>query len=1505
MTALALSRDSKFVGVGHAQGHIALYDLAKPSSPARQVTPTTAQAVASGRREGHLLGSKIIKLSFLGARHTAIVSADNKGLSFFHSLGKIFGISSDDTLRIFGRYPDHAAGEEADDRQTTILDMAPLPLGDEPHISDGYMFTAVAVPNKVVLCGIKPTARTWWRKKGSGTQHKQHASRQATLENIVDGVPEEIAETHAATEAVAFAALAWRPASFDGNNTPTLALAIGREVSLLEIRSISRQVAGKPPREDVKLQESTVYEHDEAVLAIRWLTKDLLVLVTKSAFSIFDTVAWAVADEQTEPAPLQVLRVHRWLPTTVMSSGTSEGYQRTGKFLSSSISVAAGKTFLLVSRYCADEDVDSSDNLCCSQGPRSLRLGSLLSWADHILALVVAGDFLSAIVLGTGYYLGTTGGLAFGLSREASQRQTVVGARLRELMRASANYAFSPDRFADMTHVSSDGRGVDRTAFFESIATVCAETSLALEDTTYLFSELYDLYAENGIEGMFVKQMEDLVIDGRMRRVPPEVIQKMVDYHTSRGESALAEQLVWHVDIDCLDLDQVLSICRAKGLFDALIYVVTHALNDFITPIVELESLMARVFENEAASSEEEEARLADCYKAFSYLSVTLLGRRYPNQEPIPDELANFAQSQLWEFLFRRSSDDLQTSERKRMQSSGIAEEMLARPFPILRLLLDFDAEALLDCFDIALEHEYLESEDLTVGRQHIIDCLIEMAAGASAELSIPIDIFVGRNVPKYPQFIRLVPSATRDILTRLATRGTEEDRDDRQLAVESLLSSEIAGGLKALLPLFEEAGFYQILQRAYRREGEWDRLAQMIVQDPDADELLFSELRGILHRVGRKRNMRDTITAALVENIANLVEIDVRQAASTLDAYDSTAHQGALDRLEERPAQQYSYLKCFFRNANEALDVSEPHLLVIDPAHLPAAALDKYINLMSVFEPSALLMNVEEDVAGLFDLDHIIAVAEHARIGDALLWGIDRQSGREAAMDKLDQVVAQESTALLQESAVEATATGVPCLRSALRFAVRLANEAPAEEVSQQWYRVLNALVRITHVSMRRIGEDSALDPIVRDLVEDCLASLIASESAQQVSFPSIFRRLVEGGGEAQFYKEVRSVIETMIGTYHLRTDEMAIANRLFDRDISTALHSLARARKRGWRPANGSATRCAGCRAPLFGKAAAWEARRAHGAGHSRAHNPRRSRSSSSVSVHGLQRRKSSAISLPSRPASPYLEGIPSPAIDKGKSPAREFYPVSANGSARGSSAGAVEGDRDDDGFFAQGYRLRGSAGAEQGSNADGPLDLFPPTPKPEDADGAYSPAAAPSVTPGGSPLLSRARASTGTGGSSSSFGAPLGSPLSPPPAGTSPRGFRQARSHSLVSARFAAGPGSPNAPRSGYGISLSRQPSASESATAHGNDVQGRGRGGFGESDEEDAGLVSPDGETWEGQQEEEEDEELLRHRLAIVVTRDGQAWHRLCAPRSLLEQRGGGPSNGKRMDVAAEM
>ncbi|PWY99436.1 hypothetical protein BCV70DRAFT_201004 [Testicularia cyperi] len=1132
VTALAFSSDHTFLGVGHASGHVFLYDLNNPSRAARHVPPVPLSSVKAGRKEGHLSGSAIVHIGFVGLRHTAIVTADNKGLAFYHALGKILGVSSNDTLRLLGKYPQYEHEDElglaSGRKRSAIYQLSPLPLGPRPHQADDTNFIAMITPTKMVLVGLKPSARTWYRKVNSeganesaGFDEKQPRppiSVELTSSSITQDPPQEQEQQIQRQGTLPSAGcLAWFPASTetDGKRTrqtnPILAFSFGRHLHLL--RLLVRKIERPDPNQSVRgatssKQVNTIVEEEidvveltgkqgieepAGIVGLQWFSPDLLLLVTRSGLALFDCRAGKVTERMDGGSASAVLSrtvEQRWYdsvlfqdaapqdtPVDHVESASKPLQPSRAWTVNHSVKVSKGRAFFLT----------GSD----------LVVGTLMSWADRLLQYVSRGDFLSAIELATTFYQSQALGSAVGLPSDAAERTRIVAEKVRDLMIASAEYAFAPERLTDSTHVTPDGRGVDRTELFEGLARVCAKACLALDDLNFLFDRLYDKYEDNGIESIFVGQMEAFIMSGELRTLPIPVVQRLVAFRRDRSEYDLAEQIIWHVDPRSLDLDQALSLCLDQRLYDALIYVYNSALEDYVSPIVELLQPLRRVLrvrrralaqqhspqmanghdfaneisivvandktrythlreaeggadsafsaayehdEEETSHVETETHDFYDAYKIFSYLSVILVGHQYPSQEPIAEErLSNKVKSTIYPFLFSGGSmiwppgpggklvlfgleDDSMDTDGNigsngpvtASSAVGTDEHGTDEPiYPYLRLLLEFDAEAFLDALDLAFEDPFLDDEEVVgkrISRQLIVGILLELARPArspsthfnnsdeppmstsngnttSMELrasSLPlmartfIQIFVARNAPKYPQFIRLSQPEVDYLLRALAlplpkdasgysnpkdtiafeeATAIESTREDRELAVEFLLSHYKPRFDEQWLDIFEQAAFGRILRSAFRQEKKWDRLMALYLRDylavPDGLQALandsrlqnagvemeatsstsrnrsqeaFSHIEETLFNASRlpskaQAELGIKLHEQLTESIVDLLDLDPLRTASLLDRFFPERHAAVLQRLSQLDEKRMLlFLRCFF----EPLQVSK-----------------------------------------------------------------------------------------------------------------------------------------------------------------------------------------------------------------------------------------------------------------------------------------------------------------------------------------------------------------------------------------------------------------------------------------------------------------------------------------------------------------------------------------------------------------------------------------------------
>lgn len=278
-SAVALSHDHTYLASGHISGYIQIFDLKSPQLPARVVAPPSTQAVASGRREGHLTGSRIVSVSFVAGRHTAIISADENGLAFYHSLGKVLFVEASDTIRILGNYPPSHEGATSISTphllsfrrrkpRNTLLAMATLPLGTVAHPTDKYQITALLTVNKLVMVGLKPSPKTWLKQARTDDVELTYLGRRKGT-------------------------LAWFPStctsqgSKDVDNVkthPTLAYSWGRTVRLLRVsetilkQSVLNPRTGKTREVDMGtlvFEDAGTWAVGDVVLALQWLNMNV------------------------------------------------------------------------------------------------------------------------------------------------------------------------------------------------------------------------------------------------------------------------------------------------------------------------------------------------------------------------------------------------------------------------------------------------------------------------------------------------------------------------------------------------------------------------------------------------------------------------------------------------------------------------------------------------------------------------------------------------------------------------------------------------------------------------------------------------------------------------------------------------------------------------------------------------------------------------------------------------------------------------------------------------------------------------------------------------------------------------------------------------------------------------------------------------------------------------------------------------------------------------------
>lgn len=864
----------------------------------------------------------------------------------------------------------------------------------------------------------------------------------------------------------------------------------------------------------------------------------------------------------------------------------------------------------------------------------------MLTWADRILHFVEDGDFLSAINLTRSYYVGDAPGNRNGLPDDAEKLKAVVGQKLYDLMIASARYAFSEDRMTDGTHVTPDGRGVDRTGLFEHLVLACARACMALDDYEFFFEDLFQYYDNNGIAGIFLSQLEPFMLNGEIRQVPPRITQRLIALHAEASRPDLVERLIWHIDPACLDINQAITLCQQYQLYDALIYVYTRALRDYVAPVVELLGLVRRVqhYRKRRAEASPTSSSFMDeqsiepivlnAYKIYPFIANTLTGLTYPSEEPLPEDEAMQARNDVYTFLFFGRSSVWPLGEGGKLVLTSDEENGVEPTYPYTRLLLRFDPEAFLHTLDLAFEDpSYLDEPGCSVSRFVIVKILLEILASPnlSPEEWTFVHIFIARNIPKYPQSIQIQPSVLHNILIGLAENPDASTREDRQLAAEFLLSAYTPHDSERILALFKRAGFYRILRSWYQREKRWAELMETYLEDPDLPPPdTFTSINDILVVAKRwnKGRLPKSLANKLRQSLPALLEVHVSSTATLVDEHLPSLHEAALDELGPNADHDcFVYLQHLLERPQRHDE--DEHIFLPRKStlpDLPSSSRLAFVTLHCRFEPSSVIAAFEHLPPDYVDQSEAARICEECEVFDAVVWLIDRGGDPCAALSKADTFDQRLSNRIADALATnndhspDAISEALHKLESISATSISICLErsqaAASAELSLEdlWFQLLSSQIDCVQrvascCSSEALGpsDDVPSDDLraqrehgtisaLRSLVHKTFSSLMSVSSTRAVSFPRLFKRLVSAASSSKghvskgtLYTEFRTILTGMLESFRSEGDMLVITKHLVDRDVAEIVAEFVGERNKGWSPTRGA---CNGCGAVFTNK-------------------------------------------------------------------------------------------------------------------------------------------------------------------------------------------------------------------------------------------------------------------------------------------------------------------------------
>ncbi|KAI9806905.1 MAG: Vacuolar protein sorting-associated protein 8 [Piccolia ochrophora] len=1237
ITSLAISADNTNIAGGHANGSIMTWDLAKSARPFLILSPLEKSELVNRKVDGHLRGSPILHLSFLGTRHTALVSADDRGMSFSHlatrGLGAVGRMVK--TTRILGRYPNDGAPTGRPQKPSSVLACAALPLGNLERRTDDLGLVAMLTPYLLVIVSTTPVAQT---------QHKAPRPKEVAAHSALSGC------------------LAWFPSvklkSTDSKTSESISRAKlvycwSNVLTVLEVSEVEPSDPSEKERPPtLSFRARSRWKANEAIVAVQWLSRSVLgILTITQQLVILEDDTMRVAEtldlihkhiHHDDVFSKQLQPIVDQLDEDVSLHGVvADAFYK-------SFRSYKGRIFML--------------------GSNDVQVGTLSNWADRLLALMEEGDFIRAIQLATSYYNGDTETLMVGLPSDSGRRHALVQEKLYEMLSASLRFAFGRNqrkKAERMTDVQ-----------LEELAGACLIACISMGATEYLFDDVYESFLEGSAEGVFHESIEPYILDGQITTIPPIAVKGLIAHYTSKGLDSRLEEMICHLDTTTMDIDQLTTLCKQHNLYDAFIYVWNLALGDYITPLTELFSLIRDAHDGEYDSGDGP-TRSVNGLKLFPYLSYTFTGRIYPTGGDLAPEVASKAKADLYTFLF--SGKTISWPKRGGRPLLTMSRDEEEPSFPYLRLILNYDAASFLSALNEAFEDGFLNDsperranagvqkgigEDevfgLSVNRQYIVNILLEVMSpnNFDPEDTIYLDMFIARNLPKFPQYILLPGKALQRVLVGLCNYPSKDVADDCQLSVEYLLSMYHPPDLEALIPLFAKAGFYRALKAVYKAGKDYAKLLQTYFEDEEDQEGVFGSIGDCLRpRSGLSaRQVRD-VRAVVEAHARDLASIDAVRTAETINNYASDLHGKMIDALQDDALLQYQYLETILEPASRTSVETKKAQSVANHDFE-----EQYIRLMCRFDPSHVADYVNLLQSGDLRLSEVLPTMENNGVVDAAIVLMAREGLVRDAMDRLIAHLGTLETALLgliaikPDSSLDDTSasetledvlsalqkythvgiwlcqgqsrssTGITpsstssTLRSQLPSQIPSvvtlsSDEAGLTRTERLWLDLAFTLIRITMRATSSAPSSPTLTSL-RTLTHHTFTALLTTTTSHPSSssstspsrttqpptpvrflptFRALLTRLTTSSSPSQTQTQtpetphptptlssLRPLLTTIFSSYAYETSLLSLAARLLDTSLFADVRENAAQRQRGWRA---GAQGCEGCGARVWG--------------------------------------------------------------------------------------------------------------------------------------------------------------------------------------------------------------------------------------------------------------------------------------------------------------------------------
>jgi hypothetical protein len=268
------------------------------------------------------------------------------------------------------------------------------------------------------------------------------------------------------------------------------------------------------------------------------------------------------------------------------------------------------------------------------------------------------------------------------------------------------------------------------------------------------------------------------------------------------------------------------------------------------------------------------------------------------------------------------------------------------------------------------------------------------------------------------------------------------------------------------------------------------------------------------------------------------------------------------------------------------------------------------FIALQCRFNPTEVIPTLQRLVKDTIDLAEVLETCESNEVYDAVVWAINWQGDPQRALLKADMSQKGISFKILEtlnsDPHSPIIARGLDSLQAIARISRVIclersqgsSIEVPLEDM---WFTLLNSQIHTVqsisgsiqnyqssntdfgyNEQQAKAKEVERLLASLRSLVQTTFSTLVTVTSTSAVSFPRLFKRLVNSTPQStgSYYNEFRMILTGMLESYRSDEDLLIMLKHLVDRDLFDIVAQVSREQTSGWASRR---ERCQYCRKSL----------------------------------------------------------------------------------------------------------------------------------------------------------------------------------------------------------------------------------------------------------------------------------------------------------------------------------